>query len=164
METVSIVSYIIWLYVAYLSVDMKTHSFHRFWWWLPHRQSLAGLAPEGLLWTGQSSTLGVAQFQCPDVLRGFGKLHRFHSLSDVRTLVPAWVSSASLLQIWWFFFSKDDFTESFTKNSWGARAEFVDDYTDFYPDRSDGWENHGDGFVKGAAECECQSKIASMTC
>ena len=30
-----------------------------------------------------------------------------------------------------------------------AQAEFVDDYTDFYPDRSDGWEKHGDGFVKG---------------
>ena len=40
----------------------------------------------------------------------------------------------------------------------------MDDYTDFYPDRSDGWEKHGDGFVKGEAECECLAKIVSMTC
>lgn len=30
-----------------------------------------------------------------------------------------------------------------------AQAEFVEDYTDFYPDRSDGNEKNGDGFVKG---------------
>lgn len=31
----------------------------------------------------------------------------------------------------------------------GAVAEYVEDYTDFYPDRSEGMEEHGDGFVQG---------------
>eukprot|EP00913_Durusdinium_trenchii_P032183 g30135.t1 len=30
-----------------------------------------------------------------------------------------------------------------------AVAEYVEDYTDFYPDRSEGMEEHGDGFVQG---------------
>lgn len=54
-------SYNVWLHVAYLSMGMKKpHSFHRVWW-SKQRQSLAGLAPESLLWTGLSSTPRLAQ-------------------------------------------------------------------------------------------------------
>ncbi|CAJ1404650.1 unnamed protein product [Effrenium voratum] len=30
-----------------------------------------------------------------------------------------------------------------------AVNEYLEDYTDFYPEKSEGWEKHGDGYVKG---------------
>ena len=29
--------------------------------------------------------------------------------------------------------------------------EYLEDYTDFYPEKSEGWEKHGDGYVKGGS-------------
>ena len=39
----------------------------------------------------------------------------------------------------------------------GALAEYVEDYSDFYSNRSDGWEMHGDGFVQGPCCSLCRA-------
>ncbi|CAE7341811.1 KDM1B, partial [Symbiodinium microadriaticum] len=43
-----------------------------------------------------------------------------------------------------------------------ALAEYVEDYSDFYSNRSDGWEMHGDGFVQGGYSTLVQRLAAGL--
>eukprot|EP00439_Symbiodinium_sp_Y106_P015712 s2910_g2.t1 len=43
-----------------------------------------------------------------------------------------------------------------------ALAEYVEDYSDFYSNRSDGWEMHGDGFVQGGYSALVQRLAAGL--